>query len=122
MVSNLPTDEPAFREIVEDFVERLRNQLRQFQRAWREQDVQTLGRLGHWLKGSGGTAGFDRLSVLGARIERAARERLLDEARRALDELTALVPRLAPARAPQCSTEADGDVSRTAGTGGTGDV
>ena len=60
--SSLPTDDPEFCEIVVEFVDRLHEQLGAMQEAWERKDLDDWRQLAHWLKGSGGTAGFDALT------------------------------------------------------------
>lgn len=71
MILSLPMDDPEFREIVQEFVERLHQQLAEFQAAWIAGDMQELAKLAHWIKGSGGTAGFDMLTQPAANLETA---------------------------------------------------
>ena len=47
-------------------------------------DVATLAKLAHWLKGSGGTAGFPMLTDIAARLEAAARDARTVDCRSAL--------------------------------------
>ena len=57
----LPMSNPKFREIAEKFVARLTEQLPAIDTAWENRDFEELKRLGHWLKGSSGSIGFDQL-------------------------------------------------------------
>jgi PAS domain S-box-containing protein len=74
LTSSLPVDDPDFVEIIREFVERLGTRLAEMHRAARENDFATLAELAHWLKGSGGSAGFQALTTCGAELEEAARE------------------------------------------------
>lgn len=60
IVSSLVASNPKFREIVEKFVVRLGEQLTAIDNAWEIRDYAELKSLGHWLKGSSGTVGFDQ--------------------------------------------------------------
>ncbi len=51
------------------------------------EDYPTLQRIGHNLNGTGGSFGFPRITELGARIERGAKDRAIDEIRPAIEEL-----------------------------------
>ena len=70
-------DDPEFREIVIEFVDRLHANLDKMRSAASVKDYQTLGGLAHWLKGSAGTAGFNarrrRPCPWNARFKRAIR-------------------------------------------------
>ena len=52
-----------------------------------ERDFVQIARLGHRLKGSGGSFGFPELTTIGARLEDAARAKDTDRCGEALDEL-----------------------------------
>jgi CheY-like chemotaxis protein len=74
LVSKLPADDADFQEIIREFVERLREKLQAMDEAWESRDLHELARLAHWLKGSGGTAGFDAFFEPARRLERLAKE------------------------------------------------
>jgi CheY-like chemotaxis protein/HPt (histidine-containing phosphotransfer) domain-containing protein len=65
---------PAIRK----FADRLPAQVAEMERTWAERDLEGLARLAHWLKGSGGTVGFDAFTEPAASLERLARQK--DEA------------------------------------------
>ena len=64
---------PGIDVVVEEFVDRLHQQLAAMRDTWRAEDFVALAKLAHWLKGSGGTAGFDALTSPGGLTETAAR-------------------------------------------------
>lgn len=55
---SLPVDDPEIREIVENFLEKLCDQIELMERAVKEEDFDEVARLAHWLKGAGGTVGY----------------------------------------------------------------
>ena len=67
--STLPMEDPEFREIVQEFVDRLQPQIAAMQRACQQHDFKELAQLAHWLKGAGGTAGFAVLTEPARRLE-----------------------------------------------------
>lgn len=71
LICTLPLDDLEFLDIVHEFVTRLRNRVIQMQEAHSSGDYETLGQLAHWLKGSGGTAGFTPLSDAAKELEQA---------------------------------------------------
>lgn len=89
--STLPMDDPEVAEIVADFVADLRGRLPEFAAAAEAGDGVELRRLGHWLAGAGGTAGFPVLLEIGRAIERGNE----GEARAAVDRLDEVIGRLA---------------------------
>jgi PAS domain S-box-containing protein len=73
LVSTLPTEDLDFREIVEDFTASLRNKLATARAACVAGDLRTVAEFAHWLKGSGGTAGFDAFTRPAGELEMLAR-------------------------------------------------
>jgi PAS domain S-box-containing protein len=63
LVSQLDTSDPEFREVVVEFAGRLKTNLAAIRQAWAAEDLEELGRLSHWLKGTCGTAGFPQLTA-----------------------------------------------------------
>jgi CheY-like chemotaxis protein/HPt (histidine-containing phosphotransfer) domain-containing protein len=92
--SSLPTEDPEFCEIVVEFIDRLQTQLGAMQSAWEKQDMTELAGLAHWLKGSGGTAGFGALTDPARKLEQLAKERRLEEIGAAIGDLQGLVGRI----------------------------
>ena len=74
LMSTLPADDADFQAIVAEFVERLDEKMADMQAAVRHQDWDTLSQLAHWLKGSGGSAGFQALTDAASVLELALRE------------------------------------------------
>jgi HPt (histidine-containing phosphotransfer) domain-containing protein len=56
--SSLPMDDEDFREIVFQFADRLNQRLGEMEEALDIGAYDSLARLAHWLKGTGGMAGF----------------------------------------------------------------
>ncbi|MDB5302750.1 MAG: rpfC 3 [Phycisphaerales bacterium] len=92
--STLPVDDPEFCEIVVEFIDRLGEQLTAMQDAWGKQDLSELASLAHWLKGSGGTAGFPALTDPARKLEELAREQRLDEIGGQISALRELADRI----------------------------
>jgi signal transduction histidine kinase/CheY-like chemotaxis protein/HPt (histidine-containing phosphotransfer) domain-containing protein len=107
LVSGLPTDDPDFREIVEEFVEKLHRQVESMRIARSAGDRGALAALAHWLKGSGGTAGFDAFTDPARRLEQAARQGLPGPIRDAVDAIERLAARVvAPGAAASTAEDA----------------
>jgi PAS domain S-box-containing protein len=98
--SSLPTEDPEFCEIVVEFIDRLHGQLGAMHRAWEKQDMEELAGLAHWLKGSGGTAGFGALTEPARKLEQLAKERRLEGIAEAIGDLGGLVARIQKPSAP----------------------
>jgi CheY-like chemotaxis protein/HPt (histidine-containing phosphotransfer) domain-containing protein len=74
LVSELPTDDPDFRAVVEEFVTRLHERLSAMRRGLAAGDLASLAQLAHWLKGTGGTAGFPAFTEPAGQLERVSRQ------------------------------------------------
>jgi signal transduction histidine kinase/CheY-like chemotaxis protein/HPt (histidine-containing phosphotransfer) domain-containing protein len=92
--SNLPTEDPEFLEIVVEFADRLHEQLGKMQEAWERQELAEIASLAHWLKGSGGTAGFPAFTKPAATLEKLAKENRTDEIAAALADVCDLGKRV----------------------------
>lgn len=71
--SNLVQIKPQFQPIAESFVKRLAERLPEFDEAITSKDMKALAALAHWLKGSGGSVGFDVFTQPASELELAAR-------------------------------------------------
>ena len=91
LVSSLPMDDPEFRQIVEAFIPRLREQAAAMQAAWQGRDLDELARLSHWLKGAGGTVGFDALTDPAKKLEVFAKQKQVNEIGKALGEVLDMI-------------------------------
>lgn len=94
IVSSLPLQRERFRNIVIRFVERLGDQLDQMDISLESADLIELAALAHWLKGAGGTVGFDVFTSPAAALERAAKDEDIDGAREQLAILREIAGRL----------------------------
>jgi HPt (histidine-containing phosphotransfer) domain-containing protein len=94
LVSSLPADDAEFHEIILEFVDRLEEQLGAMQRAWESGDLDELSRLAHWLKGSGGTAGFPAFTPPAKHLEAMAKTNQRDQIEAILAELHELTERI----------------------------
>lgn len=71
---DLPTDDPEIREVIEEFVHALPARIEKMQAAVENEDLEELRQLAHWLKGAGGTVGYDCFTVPAAKLESLAKE------------------------------------------------
>jgi CheY-like chemotaxis protein/HPt (histidine-containing phosphotransfer) domain-containing protein len=92
--STLPIQDHVFRQIVREFVMKLEGRLPEMRAMLEESDWQDLAAAAHWLKGSGGTAGFNDLTAPSARLEKAAKDGNSEAAGDALSEIERLTGRL----------------------------
>jgi HPt (histidine-containing phosphotransfer) domain-containing protein len=85
---------PRLGPIVERFVQQLPPRLEEMRTAADKDDHAELARLAHWLKGAGGSMGFDDLFEPSRRLEEAAKAGDGPAARSIMDELGQLERRI----------------------------
>jgi signal transduction histidine kinase/DNA-binding response OmpR family regulator/HPt (histidine-containing phosphotransfer) domain-containing protein len=91
--SSLPGDE-EFREIVLDFIPQVEAKLGEMQNALAAGDYVSLANLAHWLKGAGGTCGFQDFSQPSLELEQSAKAEDSEACHICLDLLVALAQRI----------------------------
>ncbi len=77
--SNLPMDQPEFREIAEEFVESLEQKLELFEQLIETSEHAEIAKEAHWLKGAGGTCGFSEFYEPAVGLEFSARAGKADD-------------------------------------------
>lgn len=77
--SHLLEQDPDLRDIVQEFIDGLEEQLREFEQAYRRMDWEVLATLAHRLKGAGGSYGYPDISQVCAEMERAFRAQQADD-------------------------------------------
>ena len=92
--STLPMDEPEFREIVIEFVPTLQDKIKQMKEAFASSDLDGLAKLAHWLKGAGGTVGFDEFYQPTLDLEMACKGQQTDVAQAKIVEIDLLCQRI----------------------------
>ena len=97
VTSRLPMAKDKFRKIVLAFVDRLEQQVVAMRRAYETQDYEELANLGHWLKGSAGSVGFDVFGEPAIDLELYAREQQDAPLRVALEAIEELTRRISVA-------------------------
>jgi len=85
---------PRLRPAVVKFVDRLPEQLDAMESAWKLHDFKALSELAHWLKGAGGTVGFDAFTEPAKELEQLARAGTEDGMNEVIGELRDLASRL----------------------------
>ena len=94
IVSRLPTRDPRFRTIVEEFVADLKRQMSTTEAAWALRDFEALRSQAHYLKGAGGSVGFDEFTEPSAHLEQLAKAQREEGVEDAIDVLRALAARV----------------------------
>jgi HPt (histidine-containing phosphotransfer) domain-containing protein len=86
---------PRFRPTVIKFGKRITEQLAVMERAWAARDGAELASFAHWLKGAGGTVGYDVFTEPAEHLEQCAKSGDFEEAAAVVDQLRGLVRRMA---------------------------
>ena len=92
--STLPTSLPKFREIIVKFIESLAGRRDQMHAELSEDRWVDLAKSAHWLKGAGGTVGFECFTEPARRLEQAARRGQPQDAENCLREIDCLIDRI----------------------------
>ena len=91
--STLPAEE-VFREIIVDFIPQAESKLEEMQTALNKEDFEELYGLGHWLKGAGGTCGFNDFYQPSAELEEAAKAKDKEACSACIELLLTLLQRI----------------------------
>lgn len=94
IVSSLGSSNPRFVHLIERFGVTLDEKLHQMDDAFENADYQALADLAHWLKGAGGTIGFDQFTDPAAKLEQAAKRSDEQESDQWLKSVHALAKRV----------------------------
>jgi HPt (histidine-containing phosphotransfer) domain-containing protein len=78
------------------FVEKLDEKVERMEVALEKQDMTELAGLAHWLKGAGGTVGYDDLTKPAADLESSAKQNHMEMANQTLKEVKSLVTAIVP--------------------------
>jgi two-component system, sensor histidine kinase len=72
--SKLPADDAEFCEIIADAVDAIRREVVKLNDAMERRDADQVAAIAHWIKGSGGTAGFTNFTHPAAEVCKAVKE------------------------------------------------
>jgi PAS domain S-box-containing protein len=94
VVSRLASGGPRIRSTIAKFAGRLDEKLEEMDSAWQARDFTELAALAHWLKGSGGTVGYDDFTEPAKTLEELAKAMSEDGVDQALATLRGIAKRL----------------------------
>ncbi len=94
MVSSLPTDDPVFQEIEQDFVKYIGGMVKELRQATGKQELVRLAELAHSLVGTAGTAGFDAFTRPAKELEMMAKLGDLENVEPVIEELEEMAGRV----------------------------
>jgi CheY-like chemotaxis protein len=94
IISKLPAHNKKFKNIIMRFIKRLDQQLDAIEKAEANGDLKALAELAHWLKGAGGTVGFDVFTKPAAQLEVHAKAGDAVQVKPAIENLRQLAARI----------------------------
>ena len=86
--------DPDLQDLIPDYLENRGKDLLVYQQALEKGDFESIGVLGHSMKGSGGGYGFNDLTSIGRAIEKAAKNRDKESVRKSIIDLTDFLEKL----------------------------
>jgi HPt (histidine-containing phosphotransfer) domain-containing protein len=98
-ISELPIESLPFAELVCEFIERARGKMVELRVAQSENNIAQIAKLAHWMKGSGGMAGFPKLTEYSRELEYSVKKSDSQAIENNLTMIEALVSRL---QSPHC--------------------
>jgi CheY-like chemotaxis protein len=105
IISKLPSTNTRFRSLIARFIERLNEQLQAVEQAFVQGKYDDIAAFAHWLKGAGGTVGFDDFTTPAGRLETLSKTGGDDvDIREAIDDLRQLAARLVVAESESPAT------------------
>jgi len=87
---------PKLKHAVMKFVDKLSGEIEKMEIAFEKQDNQSLASLAHWLKGSGGTVGYDEFTKPALELEKCAKSGQLDNAPQFLEKIKNIASAVVP--------------------------
>lgn len=117
LVSRLGANNPRFKPIIEKFVMRLRDQMTAMESAWNNRDFDEVARLAHWLKGAGGTVGFDAFTEPAADLEQMAKAKNSSEIEQKILQLCRLAGRIELSGEVPIASKSPGELSQSSPVG-----
>ncbi len=96
---------PKFHRVIGQFVEKLKVELAKAERVLESGDMQALALIAHWLKGSGGTVGFDEFTAPATKLETFAKAAQVERAGQMIQQLKVMAEAIVPPTAVQTDTQ-----------------
>ena len=87
---------PRFQQVIFSFISKLEEQLIKMEQAYVQEDLQELALLAHWLKGAGGTVGYDDFTEPSKELEGFAKAGQVKQAGEILEKVKSLTKAIVP--------------------------
>jgi CheY-like chemotaxis protein len=88
------TLDPDLNELIPDYLEKRRGEVREFKKLMNETDFASIQKLGHKLRGSAGSYGFPILSEAGKELEEGARDKDFQRVKKAISLYETVMARI----------------------------
>jgi CheY-like chemotaxis protein len=85
---------PRLKSVASKFAQQMPGRIETIVQAWRARDWDALAQLAHWLKGSGGTAGFDAFTAPAKALEELVKRQDWEQIEPLIEELLGLTERM----------------------------
>jgi len=95
VVSRL-AENPKLRPAIHKFIKRLETKVARMEQAWVRRDLEEIAELAHWLKGAGGTVGYDAFTEPAAELESFAKLRKMDMVGQKIEQVKSLAYAIVP--------------------------
>ena len=79
--------DPELAELIPTFLKNRNTDIQALHDSLKKENYEIVERIGHGMKGAGGGFGFDAITEIGARIEKAAQEKNSDEVKNGIETL-----------------------------------
>jgi len=89
-------DDPRFQDIILTFIDKLESTVCEMEDVYQEGDLDQLAFLAHWLKGAGGTVGFDDFTEPAAKLEEFSKARQKENSGQMLARVKGLTEAIEP--------------------------
>ena len=95
VVSRLASN-PRFHGPINNFITKLEQQVKRMEQASAQGDLEEVAVLAHWLKGSGGTVGYDDFTEPAAKLENFAKTGQADQTCQMLEQVKCIARDVVP--------------------------
>jgi signal transduction histidine kinase/DNA-binding NarL/FixJ family response regulator len=95
VISRLAANQ-RLQQTILNFAQKLPDQVIQMEQAWEQRDMKKLAELAHWLKGAGGTVGYDDFTEPATALDNFAKSEQVEQAGRMLEQVKRLTEAMVP--------------------------
>jgi len=86
--------DPELEDLIPGFLENRQKDIKSMEEALKDNDFDTIRRIGHIMKGTGAGYGFDAITEIGTVLEQFAKEKNIEEIKKKIDELSLYLKRI----------------------------